>query len=67
MATLKNVITGLQVFAKYGDDKHTVCAEHDTLYAGPGDDVDLTDEDKKTLDAAGWRYDKSTDSWKTFV
>lgn len=63
MATLNQVIEGLQVFAKY--DEHNVCAEHDIIYARAY--TDLTPEDTATLERLGWHWSKQADSWGVFV
>jgi hypothetical protein len=66
MATINNVIAGLQVFAKYGGEEY-ICAEHDVIYAQPPDGVTLTPEDEKTLTDAGWIFHKTLDSWGVFT
>ena len=66
MATINNVIAGLQVFAKYGGEEH-IYAEHDVIYAKPPDGVTLTPEDEKTLKNVGWLFYETLDSWGVFT
>ena len=68
MASLNQVIKGLEILSKYDSkngDSHNICAEHDIIYAGPG--VEVSEEDKKILDDLGWHWDSSADSWARFV
>ena len=67
MATLNNIVGGLQVFAKYGGDQHLASAAHEVLYAGTPAGVKLTAEEEKTLSDLGWRYNKTEESWSIFV
>lgn len=66
MATFNQIMTGLKVFVDKGiGEQHGIAAEHDEIFIGG--DVDLTEEEKATLTAAGWRYDESLTSWCHFV
>lgn len=66
MATATEVIAGLQVLGKYDSD--AICAEHDVIYAGPQlEDLELSEEDRKTLEANGWHEDSEGNCWARFV
>jgi hypothetical protein len=68
MATLNQVIKGLEILVKYsGDGSHSICAEHDIIYAGPDVKEDLRDEDRKALEELGWHWAEDADSWARFV
>ncbi len=68
MATIRNVVEGLQILIKYSDpDEHNIQSEHDEIF-GPGVSPDqMTEEDRKGLESYGWHYDKGLDSWKTYT
>lgn len=65
MATLNEVIEGLQIFLKSGGEASNICAEHDIIYASS--DADLSKEDEKALEELGWFVDKESGSWARFV
>jgi len=65
MATINDVIGGLQIFAKYCGDKHNMGASHDILYVGAG--VEPTAEEVAELEKYGWHFDTSADSWARFI
>jgi hypothetical protein len=66
MATLNQILAGIKVFVDKGiGDHHGIAAEHDEIYIGG--DVELTDDDKATLTAAGWHWDEALTSWTHFV
>ena len=68
MATLNQVIKGLEIFAKHGlGDEHDICAEHDIIYAGANANGQLTRDEYDQLEALGWHWDESVDSWACFV
>jgi hypothetical protein len=63
VASISQVIEGLKIIHKYGND--LICAEHDIIYAGG--DVIVDEEDSKKLESLGWHWDQKTDSWARFV
>lgn len=65
MASAQEVIDGLTILMKHG--AISVEAQHDILYAGPGIDGELTDEEKAKLEQLGWHFDEETDSWARFT
>ena len=66
MATICNVITGLQIIQKYVDPGESLGgAEHDIIYAVPSS-IKVTAEDAKSLEDAGWFREADTYSWATF-
>ena len=69
MATLKEVRDGLNILSKYlskGEESY-VTAQHDILFAGPGLDGGISDEDKKKLEDLGWHFDEEFDCWARFT
>lgn len=66
MADAKKIIAGLDIMQKHGLEVE-VDAQHDVLYAGPGIDGELTDEDKKKLEELGWHWDEEFDCWSIFT
>jgi hypothetical protein len=58
------VIAGLQILAKYSD---SVDAQHDVIYAGPGDSSVISREDAAELERIGWHYESDVDSWAVFT
>lgn len=71
MATVRKVIDGLTILARYdpdGLDSHSVSAEHDVIYGpGPGDPDAVTEEDRERLEELGWHLDSEADCWARFV
>ncbi len=71
MATLKDVIGGLQIVAKYcknGMDEDSTAAEHDILYAGVSGDKDaMSPEDIAQLDQLGWNWNDEYRCWAKWV
>lgn len=72
MATLQEVIRGLEILQKYMVDKdeHLICAEHDVIYAGPAlSELEgkISEKDEKSLLDAHWHKSKQGGSWAKFV
>lgn len=68
MATINEVLKGLQIIAKYEkEDPCGVSAEHDIIYAGWTVSDKLSQEDRDQLEQLGWHWDSSIDSWARFV
>lgn len=67
MATINEVLGGLQILAKYKGDKHEVNAEHDIIYACSIDSTPLTDEETRRLVELGWHVDSEYNCWACFV
>lgn len=65
MADAKQVIDGLTVLMKHGAVE--VDAQHDELFAGPGLDGELTDEEKAKMKELGWHFDEEFDCWSIFT
>ena len=51
----RDIMVGLTIFARHGGTN--VCAEHDQVFAGQGDDEALSDEEIATLLDHGWFHD----------
>ena len=68
MASMKQVIEGLQILAKYVEnpDKSWVSAEHDQIWAGPDRGEVVSEEDKKALEDLGWFEDDDCGGWSHF-
>lgn len=67
MATIRQVIEGLEVLAVYGDDQY-VNAEHDVIFAGHkvGKD-DLSPAGKRAMEKSGWFWSDEADSWARYT
>jgi hypothetical protein len=64
MRHIDQIIAGLQIVAKYPNSDHDVCSDHDIIWAGT---MDMTDEDKHAMMAAGWHWDNQSDSFAHFT
>jgi len=66
MATVRQVIEGLEILVKYAANKdaHDFAAGHEQIYYGESD-WSISEDDKKRLDELGWFIDE--DSWSRFV
>lgn len=65
MARISDVIEGLQIIQKYVEpDEHLGGAEHDIIYAVPGD-TSISDEDVARLIGLGWHNDSEC-GWSHF-
>lgn len=67
MKKIEQVITGLQIVAKYDATGYSVAAEHDILYASVPDIDKMSEEDKQAIRDAGWSWDSSLPSFYIFV
>lgn len=65
MATVKEVIEGLQILEKYGAGE--MSADHEVIYAGPDLSATISPEDLKRLDELGWFESEEFDCWSMFV
>jgi hypothetical protein len=64
---MEDIIKGLLILQKYVGDKGDFSAEHDQVYAGGDGQENMTEEDKKKMEEAGWFFAKETDSWSSFT
>jgi len=62
---MEDIITGLSILLKYGET--AVGAEHDIIYAGHDCRKALSDEDKATMEKAGWFWNEESDSYSIFT
>lgn len=65
MDKFEQIVKGMTILKKYGD--LGICAEHDSIYAGPDDYADVTKEDKEALDTIGWFEDEESNRWMLYV
>ena len=66
MGNARQVVAGIEIFLLHKPNLW-VCAEHDEIF-GPGtDEVGLSEDELKRLDALGWFIDSEVDAWATFV
>lgn len=63
---MNRILKGLTILAKYVKDG-SISAEHDEIWAGGEGQENMTEEDKKEMDDAGWTFDENFDSWHHFV
>jgi hypothetical protein len=61
ISTLKRSI---EIFEKYDPDG-MVHAEHDQIWMGPGENVEMSTEDREELGRLGWFEDEG--SWSHFT
>ncbi len=66
MATMKDMVEGLQILIKY-DSKGDCAAEHDQLWAGSTPPMEIEKPDLQRLDDLGWFWDKDCTSWSRFT
>lgn len=60
------IIGGLQILAKYGEQ--STSAEHDVIYAGPCNVVDIvSSDDADLLELHGWSWHEDASSWGFFT
>lgn len=53
--SLLGMAEAFQIMAKYTDEPHEFCAEHDEIFAGPSINMEsVTPEDMKRLEELGW-------------
>ena len=78
MASVKDVIEGLEILAKTAEvpigpaeqgstdrrQAHLGGASHDVIW---GPDADPSEEDKDRLEELGWFFDDESDCWARFV
>jgi hypothetical protein len=78
MASVKDVIEGLEILAKTAEvpiglaeqgstdrrQAHLIGASHDVIW---GPDADPSEEDKDRLEELGWFFDDESDCWARFV
>lgn len=64
--SLAKVAAGLSILAESDKGGH-IAAEHDEIYAGSQSPEELGEEKVKLLKKYGWTWDKSLDTWHTFV
>jgi len=65
MATVDEIIEGLQIMKKYGTVE--TAAEHDVFYAGPPSGTKMSAEDEKRLEALSWSWEEEFESWAIFT
>lgn len=65
MSTVTEVIEGLTILNSYRNCRMDV--GHDVIYAGPGNQEDITEEDKIKLQGLGWYWDNILDCWAKFI
>ena len=69
MAKYSDVIRGLQLLMEAEGDVHSICAEHDIIYAGP-DEPSLADgyeKQREQMEKHGWHIDSESGRWALFV
>jgi hypothetical protein len=62
---LRDIRVGLEIFERHGG--RFANAEHDILYAGPGEGQLVTPEEETTLEEYGWHFDEEVESWALFT
>lgn len=68
MATYRDVMTGLEIFAKHEKPSaQVICAAHEQIWAGELPEGELSGSDLAALDGAGWFWDETAGSWSRFV
>jgi hypothetical protein len=54
------------IFAKYGDESHSVQTAHDEIFAGPDPSV-VSDEDRARLKELGWMESIENECFSIFT
>jgi hypothetical protein len=68
MASYRDVITGLRIFALHdGEEQHGLSAEHGKIYAGHVRPDELSEAEAKALDEAGWTWCKEYECWRRYA
>ncbi len=62
---MKTILEGLKIIAKYTPDTD-FAAEHDIIYCGECDEMNMSDEDKKKMEDLGWFIDEEYNCWCSF-
>ena len=62
---MQDIVTGLLILLKYGEKD--ICAEHDIIYAGHDLHEEMSDEDKETMEKAGWLWNDGLESYFHFT
>lgn len=67
MATYNQIIEGCKIFASHlGEDDLIGGAEHDVIFGAPSD-IELSDEEVKSLENLGWHLSEEYDCWIHFA
>lgn len=67
MATIQQVIDGLKILARYGNDQSAM-GDHDVIYAAENVRKDtLTADERAAMEAAGWHRDDECEAWARFT
>lgn len=67
MKRIDQIAKGLEILSRHDENGLGVCAEHDVIYAGPGLHPATIRDTAKELEALGWDWDDSLDTWHFFV
>lgn len=68
MATISDICKGLQILQSYYDgERSSVSAEHDQIFAGCSDMLDISKEDLATLEDLGWSINEEFLCWSHFT
>lgn len=69
MATLKNIMAGLEIVAKHvkEPEKAWLCAEHDILFMPLMNDTEIPPEDEAALKELGAHRSSEGDCWAFFT
>jgi hypothetical protein len=65
MATIRSVLRGLELLAKY-EPEASVDAQHDELFSGGPPPDEMSPDDVAELDSLGWLHDED-DGWSRFT
>lgn len=68
MATIREVVDGLTILAKYDKrgDQSFISADHDIIFAAPSVDLEaVSEEDRASLHKLGWRF--NDDNWHHYT
>jgi hypothetical protein len=63
---MKRILAGLTILSKY-NPTGSFSAEHDEVWASGPNPASMENDDAEVLEANGWTYDQSYDSWHKFV
>jgi len=63
---MEKLIKALQIFLKYKNNEWPTHCEHDVLYVTGITEEEVSEEDRKELDALGFIWSESDDSWISY-
>ncbi len=66
---MTRIVEGFMILKEIAPDEQQVCAEHDTVWAGPEsmNYDEYTQQDREDLENLGWHFDESITRWTCYL